>query len=425
MANTSDSQIRALPAGSRLKNGLLPSLALLFLVICIVWGRRPELLTSPRFWAEEGELYFLAAFNSGFWHALFLQHAGYYDVIPNAATALAALVPLEHAPFVTTNIAFLFQVLVSAVVVFGDSPYWNSWPKKLIIASGIQLINPPEVWLTTISVHFWLCIATFFILLENPYGTGRLRRNFHRGMLAMAGISSVLSIFLTPLFLWKAWRSKLHESWVQSAILTTALLVQLFALASYLFSHDSLPTGSRLGVNHFSLPQVFAFHFFKPFFEWESTRRLPLVILIVAALSLALFSLYLLVRSIRNGRYLTLFLAFLLVTFFSTMLSINMTSSPRYAFAPSAMILVALVNEMFQQRNNFSRWLAAAFVAVILVCSSTGFRSRVYYSPIFPRWQQEVMEWHQDPSDPLLIWPQFQDKSWRIILTPPNKGLSP
>ena len=401
------------------KNQLF-SIALLLLVVVIIIARCPELLKSPRFWAEEGEVYFLAAFQSGFWKSLFLQHMGYYNIVPNVATALATLVPLELAPFATTYIAFFFQVLVSAVVIFGNSPFWDTWPKKLLIACGIQLINPFEVWLTTICVHFWLCIATFFILLERPYDASPIRRNFHRLMLVVAGLSSVSSIFLAPVFLFKAWRNRLSEFWIQAGILVIAGLIQVCALATCLLNHEPLASGGRFGQNKFNLSEILKFHLFfnlfKPFSDGIFIRPVSAGILIAVCAGLGLFIIYLFFRTMRDKKYLTIFLAIILVVVMSTLLSINMASSARYGFAPSAMILVILVNESLQSTKKNSCRLAIFYMIVIMVSCISGFRSSIYYSPDFPRWHEEVMSWRMDTNKPLKIWPQFKGRTWQISL---------
>lgn len=407
------------PAVTTVKKDWLQSALLLLLVIVIIVARCPGLLSSPRFWAEEGEIYFSAAYHYGFWQALFLEHVGYYELVANVATAFSTFVPLEQAPFVTTYIAFLLQILVSAVVIFGDSPFWDTWPKKVMIACGIQLINPFEVWLTTISAHFWLCIATFFILNERPYVNSRIRQNFHRVILVMAGLSSVVSIFLIPLFLLKAWRNRLRESWIQTGILATALLIQVCAFITYLLMLNSLQTRSRLGNNAFSLPRVIMRHFDGPFFDWDLSKFIPEVCIIATLYGLMIFLLYLALRSVSEKDYLTHFQAFLLVAVPSTLLSLEMTSDHRYVFAPSAMLFVVLVNEAFNRKKKYSRWLALFFVTIISVSCISRFRSHIY-SQDPTQWRDEVKSWQVNPGKPLKIWPQWEQKSWQVILTPKN-----
>lgn len=398
---------------NKINNKCLLSIILLLVVIGIIIARRPELLTSPRFWAEEGEVYFSAAYHSGFWRALFLQHLGYYDIVPNVATALATRISLEHAPFITTYIAFIFQALVSSVVIFGDSPFWDTWPKKLLIACGVQLITPFELWLTTISLHFWLCIATFFILLENPYSS-LTRRYFHRGILVIAGLSSVLSIFLTPCFILKAWRDGFRESWFQAGILASTGAIQVCALVNYLLIGESL--GNRLGGNQFSLPLAISYHTYLPFYDPLITGLFPEVILVSIFICNGIFFLYLFINCLRDSKYLIIFLSFLLVASLSTVLSLDMASGPRYAFAPSFMLLVILVSEAFKEQTTLSRCLAIVCVIITSLSCFTGFRSRIYYSTEYPRWREEVNSWRVDSGRPLIIWPVDKGKTWRINL---------
>ncbi len=392
------------------------SIALLLLVGTIVTARRPELLISPRFWAEEGEVYFSAAIRNGFWKALSLEHIGYYNIVPNIATAMAVLVPLELAPFVTTFTAFLCQVLTSAVAIFGKSRFWDTWPKKLIIACGIQLITPFELWLTSLNAHFWFCTATFFILLE-PIDQNNRIRWFHRVILVFAGLSSVVSVFLTPLFLLKAWQSKLRESWIQTGILMAAGLLQVSVFFSALFAHDA-QLASRFGNNQFALRHLVLFHFMEPFWGWPITDWVPLGCILIVTICLMLFLLVLFFRRRSEGEMVIIFLSFFSVAIFSTLLSFNMASASRYAFAPSVMTLVVLVDEAFKRKQDVSRWLATFFIFLIALSCLAGFRSRIFYSSELPRWREEVAAWRLDNSKPLKIWPQFRFRTWQVVVPP-------
>jgi len=395
------------------------ALALLLLVSGTIVSRCPELFSAPRFWAEEGEIYFAAAYRHGFWQALFLPHIGYFDIVPNVATALATLVPLEQAPMVTTLAALLCQMLVSAVVIFGNSPFWDSWPKKAIISLGIQLINPFEVWLTTISEHFWFCIATFFILLEEPAQDRPVARAFHRGMLLLAGLSSLVSVFLTPLYLLKAWRSRCRESWIQFGILVATGTLQGTVVLFNLFNSDL--AANRFGRNDFQLDKVIELHFLNPFLTWQIAERVPEVLSMSVMAGIGFYVVFLAVRDIRSRQRRAITISFFLVAVFSTLSSINMASSPRYAFAPSVMLLVLFVQELFQRQKRVSRWLAGSILGVTLASCCLGFQCNIFYSPDFPQWRHEVVAWSSGQQHILNIWPQFESRSWRVNLDPVAK----
>lgn len=406
----------------------------LFLVALLIVVRRPDFFLEPRFWAEEGKYYFADAWNFGFWRGLFLQHFGYYAVVPSVSTSLATLFPLEYAPLLTTCCAAVFQLLVSSLVIFGTGPYWDTWPKKLLIAGGIQLINAPEVWLTTICIQYWMCIATFFILLEPSDGSEPWRW-FRRGMLVIAGLSSVLSLFLAPLFLLKGMRDRTKESRIHMVILFAAGLLQSAIFIFALKGGDS-HVASRFGQNEFNLVKVLYLHLLEPFSggqlydwrpvvaldEWYIARsgggdagvlRLSQMILLTAmtACTLAIF-----IRDLRKPERMVLPMAFLLVAVLSTLLSLKMSSSPRYAFAPSAMLLVVYINEGISAVGRRWRICGAAVLLLTVVGMATEFRTRFIGGPGWPSWREEVMLWRMGQTQSLLIWPQFRSASWDVEL---------
>lgn len=77
------------------------NIAILIIAIALIILRHFDFFINPRFWAEEGSVYFLNAYIHGF-SSLWFGHQGYFSIIPNISTYLATLVPLEYAPIVTT-----------------------------------------------------------------------------------------------------------------------------------------------------------------------------------------------------------------------------------------------------------------------------------------------------------------------------------
>ena len=74
--------------------------------------RCPRLFFEPRFWAEEGSVFFAYAFKHSALSALTRPDGGNYDLPRNLASILAVnLAPLEWAPLVTTLFAFGIQLI--------------------------------------------------------------------------------------------------------------------------------------------------------------------------------------------------------------------------------------------------------------------------------------------------------------------------
>ena len=420
-------------------NAVIARVLLLTAVILLVISRRPELFTAPRFWAEEGADYFAHAWNQGFLEALFAQHFGYYAIVPTLATAFASLGPLEYATLVTTLIAALFQVLVSAIVIFGDSPFWDSWPKRILLAFGIQLLNPYEAWLTTIGTQYWLTIALFLILLERRESAGRLQRFFHRGMVLIGGLSGGQPLFLVPAYALRAWRSKNREDMILATILAGTGLLQAAAFISAKTGNDPYMQ-TRFGGINFDLFQVISHHLINPFisaafFDLPSIiamdnasagflyRFLPNSIsypsILSALILVAGTSVYILYLNRRSYFHQYLACAYIFVVFFSTLLSLQMASSARYAFAPSITMLTLFTGALdFHRPFTVAKMLALFLLVVISLSAIHDIRTpvRIYFGSDLPVWRNEVASWRSDPSHRLLIWPPYMNKRWDFML---------
>ena len=407
-------------------------MCLVAVILLIVW-RCPAFLVEPRFWAEEGKYYFATAYNTGFWHGMFAQHFGYFSFVPNAATAIATLFPLELAPLFTTYTAGVFQLLACSLVIFGKSPFWDTVPRKLLVAGGILLLSPGEVWLTTICTQYWLSIAAFLLLLEPVTPAGSLRRWCYRSCLLTAGLTSVTSCFLTPLYLLKAVRNRERELFVQVSILGAATLLQLGVLLLSLGNESHL--NARFGGNDFSLVKLTLLQVVWPFIgrpvfdsgvvisldEWFFEKGLYLSAMprfseVLCTIGILGFVMVLAWYYRKERERQLIAGAFLLTVVLSTLLSIRMASSPRYVFAPSVMLLVLFVGELDLQMAMVRKMCAVALLAVFIVSGMANFRRGVYYNTYWPQWTEEVAVWRAQPGYELQIWPQFRNAHWTMEL---------
>src|SRR5262249_1126947 len=117
---------RATVAARRLSRwGLLLAAALATIL------RAPVYFTAPSFWAEEGTLYFVVAWERPVHEALIYRPAGYLLLWANFGTVLAArlvrggLLSLVHAPQVTVLVALVAQLLPVAVIAWSRAPFWD------------------------------------------------------------------------------------------------------------------------------------------------------------------------------------------------------------------------------------------------------------------------------------------------------------
>ncbi len=85
--------------------------ALLYLAaVALVVSRRPDGITYPQFWAEDGMVWFAQAYNEGALPALLSPWTGYAQTFSRLVAAVSLLVPFRDAPLVFNVAAVLAQI---------------------------------------------------------------------------------------------------------------------------------------------------------------------------------------------------------------------------------------------------------------------------------------------------------------------------
>ncbi len=416
------------------------------MVIFVAYARLPEVLIEPRFWAEEGAKYFSYAYNHSWLVNLFSPQYGYNTLYNSIATSLAATVPLEQAPVVTTYLAFIVQLSVSTLAIWWDIPLLDTIPKKFAIALFIQILAYPRIWVTTIGVQYWLCILSMLILLYNHHSRDRKIFVLQNCLLAINGLTGILSCLLLPAFAWKSIITKSRRVITQTAILSSCLLVQVAVFLRFYLSNDA-SLNARFGNFDllYVLSKMIRFLITVPFYEryifsspageaLDISFRKALSTIIGPAIFSPQYNYYLLemllgllivcylffltYRKIKQLDTQLLAISILLQLVVSTYFSVNSSGGPRYTFAPSIMILLMIVSAVNDKTiPKALRYIAIILVTLSLTTSLMHYRGNmmggVAYDASWPRWKDELKAWHINHDYQIRIWPA----SWTITLS--------
>jgi hypothetical protein len=175
------------------RGALMAGFALLTLL------RAPWLVVAPRFFAEEGIVYFRYALSHGVLDTLTAKHLAYYALVPNVATAIAARLPLALAPYATLAFAFAVQ-LIPAFIIVHDRELWKTQRDKVLAL--LVLLVPLAMrreWLSTIHAQFWLALAMCLMLVVKPRSRSALA--LYALTTLTAALTGALSDALAPCFL--------------------------------------------------------------------------------------------------------------------------------------------------------------------------------------------------------------------------------
>lgn len=416
--------------------------------ISIVIFRNTIFFIHPRFFAEEGVVYFSYAFSHSLFETIFNPRLGYYSLLNNLSAAVSASIPLHLAPVATTMAAFIVQCIPLVIVVWGNSPFWNTSYKKIIILAAI-IFAPfsAELWLNTINSQFYFSLITMLILCEDHADGGSLRKYLYRLLLMFSGLTGAVSCFLTPLFLVKAYLSRNREAWIQTLLLCVCSLIQILVILfsdSFIMDREHIVLSGIALNSRGSFPDIPTFgtilfmkHFAVPFFGRPIAEDLGSYLFIARRAGefkfLVFGYLFVLVDIIsfsglfvlleKNKKYLLG--GFLLLTVISTLMAAEVDkgslfgawAAHRYYYVPNVLLFMMLF--MAMKWKNVS-WLrkGASFVCMLLLTLGVfngvlTFRSTTIADPSWPDWRQEVKKWEKDRSYMLKIWPQ---PGWQVRL---------
>ena len=98
--------------------------------------------------------------------------------------------------------------------------------------SAIILFTPrtPEIWLNTNGSQYFLSLISILILLSDNTDPSLFKKYFYRMLLIISGLTGLLSCGLIFLFVFKAWKLREKETYVQATILSICCLVHILTI---------------------------------------------------------------------------------------------------------------------------------------------------------------------------------------------------
>ena len=384
----------------QISDNRISQLALLLIAVLLILFRETGLFLQPRFWAEEGQLFYSLSMHHSFWEVLKMVPVG-YPTLFNAITGSlqVKLCSYESAPALSTAFGFLIQLIPVIIVLFTKCEYWNSPAKKIIFVQAIVLFTPPELWLNTTNSHFIFGLSTFLILLIDPQHLTRFARLAFNFIIILSVLSGPESMLLFPFYFWSYSINKNPQRLTQVIIITFCSLIQGSVLIhSLLFSNNY----QRLSANNVNdvLNAFFADNFSL------NTGRSYIGMIMLAILVLILFY-----SKNRSGQTV-LIGSFLIVAIFSTLGSLEMKGAPRYSYFPSCILFLLILQ--FASEYKYSNLFSVNSLAMLIIIASLGislamykYRMHYVYNSELPVWKNEIIKFRKDSTYRPKIHPDY------------------
>lgn len=400
---------------------------LFFAAAVVVITRDLDLLTEPRIWAEDGEHFLEWFYNNPDFRQLF--HVWEYYRLLHSITAYLTvhLLPLEYAAHSFTLVALIIQLIPFAIICFGQSSFWNTPFKKFLLISIILFApSSEEIWINLNGNSYYLIVITSLVLLAEV--GSNFSRWSYRVLLLIAGLMGLLSCLFTPFFLWRAWRSKEREHWIQTGILIICCVLQLVAVIYTVLEEQDIldyrrhppnlyQTGFIIWVKAFmqTLNTGWAWYYSWIFRHVNPEQAANQLSLIYWLAMVAIVAIFLFINRNKNlymlaGMFtiLVVFVSFFGIGGEQNRAFLHVDAGNRYFYAPNVLLSVILVSQLLLQLQNKLRsihYVSLVLAAMILFNGIDRFYSAKTSSPDWPDWQEEVSIWRNNPDYEIRVWP--------------------
>ena len=389
------------------------SLLVFILFVFLVIFRHFEFFINPRFWAEEGSVYFIDAYENGI-SSIFHPHLGYFSFIPNVATYLATLVSLEYAPLVTTTIAFFIQIIPFFIIFISNNFLTNTALKKLLISSIVLFVSDTgEIWLNTITSQFHFVVISFLIFLDSldKKNLSKYKLALYSILVLFGGLSGVPTNVLAPIFLFGYFFNKNKYLLLFFFILLLTTSLQLLSL--YISAND---INNRFNGNSILkyLETLYRIIF--------GTLQYPFLQTILPSFGSVLIVplVYLVYKSVKKDKFVCFFFCVsFYLTFIFVITSLNMSGGSRYFYAPNVIFVLGLFYILISKKFELTiRMLASlyVFISILVGLFKYPIEDGSFDSKKWPKWKEQIKNNKNKEVFEIKIYPQWPNTDWKIII---------
>ncbi len=214
----------------RVPGGPLFVLGLMLVAAAVVISRRPDAVTNPQFFAEDG-LWYSQAYNSGALDTLLWPYAGYLQVLPRLVASISLAFPLAVAPALFAWVAIAIQVL--PVGFLASDRLADVIPRRSVrlAVAAIYLALPGtaelDANLTNAQWHLAILLAMILVARRATRVAGA---SFDVVAVVVGGLSGPFSVFLAPFAIIVAWRRRSTSQYLISGLLCATAAATLGVL---------------------------------------------------------------------------------------------------------------------------------------------------------------------------------------------------
>jgi len=372
--------------------------AVIFLIA--IFSRRPDVLTYPQFFAEDGSVWYQQAYNQGALQALLIPQVGYLQTLPRLVALGSLGLPFATAPLLFNLCGMLAQVAPALFLLSDRMRHLARFSYRTVFA--VLLIAQPNVAELHVSITYaqWhLALLAFLVLVALP-PERTSEKLFDCGVLTLCCASGPFCILLLPsaFLLWTLNKARWQS--VRLGILAVGACVQGTSL---LLSHHHARSHAPLGAAWQLLFRILAGQVVLPIFQgsnrlqhWAHSKNQVLIVAITLTASAAIVSLWAFWRGSAPLRAFLLFAGMVLASALLSPMG-NLTSNQweaisvpgaagRYWYLPSLAIACVLFWMLSTGRPLIVRGLALLLLCSMSLASMRSWRYPAMTNLDFPHY---------------------------------------
>lgn len=199
--------------------------------VLLIISRRPDAVTNPQFFGEDGTVWFPQAYMFGWLSALTHWQNGYFQTLPRIVSSIALLVPLRFAPLLMNAIGIGLQALPVTILLSARCRNWAPLNVRAMMAFAyIALPNTFELNAAIEEGQWHLALAACMLVLATV-PTKLWQRIFDIGVILLSGFSGPFSVLLLPVaaaFWWfrrERWRLAVTGTLALTAAIQVSALI--------------------------------------------------------------------------------------------------------------------------------------------------------------------------------------------------------
>jgi len=228
------------------QSSILWTIAVFIIAFILAVTHRPDAITNPQPWAEDGTIFIADAYNIGL-RCVFHPYAGYLVVFQRIVALIATNISLAQTPLILNCVALCVQAGICTFVGMSDrlADQFSSRASQLTIAAlVIAFPYAPEIHGHITNSQWFFPILGVAIIFAKPASTA-LREILDYIIIAVIALTGPFSIMLAPISLLKARGGRRHM--IFAALICAGAVLQYVTLRTQHRAVSAFSVKSAIG----------------------------------------------------------------------------------------------------------------------------------------------------------------------------------